>query len=205
MPLSLFASATFVGLSLVTLLLYGAMGGLLVLVPYELIEARGYSATMAGAALLPLPLAIAALSSAMGRLAARTGPRAPLTIGSMIVAAGCALAVRIGGEGSYWATTLPAILAISLGMAIAVAPLTTAVLASVPQRQTGIASGLNNAIARTGGLVATALASPVLAAHSASLTGSYQVACLVAAGAAFVAGLCALSWVRRPEADDTSR
>ena len=88
MPLSLFGSASFIGLTLLTLLLYGALGGLLLLVPYVLIEARGYSATMAGAALLPLPLVVALTSSQMGKLAVRTGARAPLSIGSIIVAVG---------------------------------------------------------------------------------------------------------------------
>ena len=116
MPLSLFGSTNFVGLTLLTLLLYGALGGLLLLVPYVLIEARGYSATMAGAALLPLPLVVALTSSQMGKLAVQTGARAPLSIGSIIVAVGCVLATRVGIEGSYWVTTFPAVLAVSLGM-----------------------------------------------------------------------------------------
>ena len=164
MPLSLFGSASFIGLTLLTLLtllLYGALGGLLLLVPYVLIEARGYSATMAGAALLPLPLVVALTSSQMGKLAVRTGARAPLSIGSIIVAVGCILATRVGIEGSYWATTFPAVLAVSLGMGAAVAPLTTAVPTSVETSRTGVASGLNSAVARTGGLIATAVVSAV--------------------------------------------
>ena len=98
MPLSLFGPASFIGLTLLTLLLYGALGGLLLLVPYVLIEARGYSATMAGAALLPLPLVVALTLSQMGKLAVRTGARAPLSIGSIIVAVGCILATRVGIE-----------------------------------------------------------------------------------------------------------
>jgi EmrB/QacA subfamily drug resistance transporter len=198
MPLSLFGSASFNGLTLMTLLLYGAMGGLLLLIPYVLIEARGYSAAMAGAALLPLPLVVALASSQMGKLAARTGPSAPLSIGAIIVAVGCVLAARIGIERSYWATTFPAVMTISLGMAAAVAPLTTAVLASVDTKREGVASGLNSAVARTGGLIATAVASAVLAAHGTMLVSAYQVACLVAAGAAVISGLCAFLLVRAP-------
>jgi EmrB/QacA subfamily drug resistance transporter len=198
MPLSLFESASFRGLTLMTLLLYGAMGGLLLLIPYVLIEARGYSAAMAGAALLPLPLVVALASSQMGKLAVRTGARAPLSIGSIVVAVGCVLAARVGIEGSYWTTTFPAVLTISLGMAAAVAPLTTAVLASVEMKREGVASGLNSAVARTGGLIATAVASVVLAAHGTMLVRAYQVACLVAAGAAVISGPCAFLWVRAP-------
>jgi EmrB/QacA subfamily drug resistance transporter len=195
LPLSLFASASFTGLTVLTLLLYGALGGLLVIVPYELIEVSGYTAMEAGAALLPVPLVIALTSSTMGRLAGRIGPRLPLSVGPLIVAGGCALATRIGGPGGYWTTTLPAMLAIAIGMAAAVAPLTTAVLASVKPQQTGIASGFNSAIARTGGLIATALLSVVLAAHGDALTASFQIAAWVGAGVALAAGATAFALV----------
>lgn len=202
MPFSLFGSAGFIGLTLMTLLLYGALSGLLLLVPYVLIGARGYSAAMAGAALLPLPVVTALTSSQMGKLAVRTGPRAPLSIGAIVVAAGCVLAARAGIEGSYWVTTFPGILTISLGMAAVVAPLTTAVLASVEPKHEGVASGLNSAVARTGGLIATAVASVVLAANGTMLVSAYQIACLVGAGAAVISGLCAFLWVGAPGARD---
>jgi hypothetical protein len=128
MPLSLFGSLSFVGLTLLTLLLYGALGGLFVLVPYVLIQARGYTATQAGAALLPLPLVIAVASPAAGALAAKVGPRWLLITGPVIVAAGFLLALRIGLATSYWLGVFSAIAVIALGMAGAVAPLTTAVL-----------------------------------------------------------------------------
>lgn len=191
MPLALFSSAPFIGLSLLTLLLYGALGGLLVLVPYVLIQASGYSATEAGAALLPLPLVIALTSSWMGQLAERSGPRLLLSIGPLIVAAGCVLATRIGGPGSYWLTTLPAIALIAIGMAFAVAPLTTAVLASVSTQHAGVASGLNSALARLGGLIAIAAMTAVLAAQGAELLALYRAAAWFAAGAAVAAGMSA--------------
>ena len=131
MPLSLFGSPSFVGLTLLTLLLYGALGGLFVLVPYVLIQAGGYTATQAGAALLPLPLVIAVASPAAGALAARVGPRWLLITGPVIVAAGFLLTLRIGSATSYWLGVFPAMVVIALGMACAVAPLTTAVLMSV--------------------------------------------------------------------------
>jgi len=107
------------------------------------------------------------------------------------VAVGCILATRIGIEGSYWATTFPAVLTISLGMGAAVAPLTTAVLASVETKRSVLAAGLNSAVARTGGLIATAVASVVLGAHATMLVSAYQIACLFGAGAAFISALCA--------------
>ena len=194
LPLSLFASATFSGLNLMTFLLYGALGALFVLVPFVLIEVAHYSASAAGAALLPLPLVIALASSTMGRLAGRIGARLPLTLGPLIVAAGFALAARIG-TGSYWSTTLPAMLVIAIGMAGAVAPLTNAVLASVGPQHTGVASGFNSAVARSGGLIATALLGFVLAAHGPALLAGYRIAALAAAAAALAAGACAFLFI----------
>lgn len=197
LPLALFVSSDFVGLTLLTFLLYGALGGLLVVVPYALIEAKGYTATQAGAALLPLPLVIALTSPLMGRLAGRVGSRWPLTVGALVAAAGCALALRVVHDGSYWSTVFPALLVISIGMAGAVAPLTTAVLASVQPGHVGVASGFNSAVARTGGLVATALLGAVLAAHGEALTRPFAVAVLGSAAAAFAAAVSAFVWVGR--------
>ena len=183
-----------------TFLLYGALGGLLVLLPYVLIEAQGYSATAAGAALLPLPLVIALTAPTMGRLAEKHGAGLPLTVGPLVVAAGFLMAMRIGADGSYWSTTLPAMLLIALGMAGAVAPLTTAVLASVEAHHTGVASGLNSAVARTGGLLATALLGVVLASAGAALEASFHTVMLVGAGVALGASGSAWVWLRRPVA-----
>jgi len=195
MPLALFGSKGFVGLSVLTLLLYGALGGLMVLLPYILIRSAGYSATLAGAALLPLPLILTVTSPVMGGIAGRIGSRLPLTVGPIIVGLGFLLALRIGGGASYWTTVLPAIVVISLGMAGAVAPLTTAVLSSVDARHTGSASGLNSALARTGGLIATALLGTVLAATGAPLVQDFHMAALVAAAASVGAGLAAFALI----------
>lgn len=196
LPLSLFASHSFAGLNLLTFLLYGALGALMVLVPFVLIKVDGYSATAAGAALLPLPVVIALASSSMGRLAEKIGARLPLMLGPLIVAAGFLLATRIGDGGSYWTTTLPAMSVIALGMAVAVAPLTAAVLASVEVTHTGVASGFNSAVARTGGLIATAILGLVLASHGAALLVSFHIAAIAAAGAALAAGACGFFWVK---------
>ncbi len=196
-PLALFGSRTFVGLTLLTVLLYGALGGLFVLLPFLLIESAGYSAVQAGAALLPLPIMIAALSPAMGALAGRIGPRLPLTAGPVVMAAGFLLLTRIGTQGAYWTQVLPALSVIAAGLSGAVAPLTTAVLSSVDDSHAGSASGLNSAVARTGGLVATALLGAVLAARGAALVADFHAAALAGASACLLAGVCAVLLVGR--------
>lgn len=199
MPLAMFGTASFAGLTILTFFLYAALGGLFVLLPYVLIELRGYSPVAAGAALLPLPAVIGLGSRMMGAVAARTGPRLPLTVGPLVVAAGFALATRIGQDSSYWSDVLPAVLVIAIGMAFAVAPLTTAVMASVDGDHVGTANGFNSAVARTGGLIATALLGSVLAARGEALAAAFDAAALVAAGAAAIAGLAALILLRPAE------
>lgn len=200
MPLLLFGSPSFVGLTLLTFLLYGALGGLFVLVPFVLITAGGYSATQAGAALLPLPLVIAVASPLAGTFAAKTGPRWPLIIGPIVVALGFLLAIRIGAAQSYWRDVLPAMVVIALGMAGAVAPLTTAVLMSVDEHHVGAASGLNSAVARTGGLVTTALIGAVLATTGSSLATAFGIACICAAILCAGASLSAFLLIAREPA-----
>jgi EmrB/QacA subfamily drug resistance transporter len=197
MPMDLFASKGFVGLTLFTFLLYGAMGGLFVLLPYMLIKAAGYSATGAGAALLPLPLILTLTSPVAGALAGRIGTRLPLGIGPLVVAAGFLIALRIDSSASYWTQVLPTIVVIAVGMSAAVAPLTTAVLTSVDQAHVGSASGLNSAVARTGGLVATALLGSVLAAEGHRLLGAYHVAMGIGALICAAASLSAFTLLDR--------
>jgi len=192
MPLAMFGSSSFIGLTLLTLLLYGALGGLLVLVPYVLIQASGYSGIQAGTALVPVAIVLALASPLMGKLAGRMGARLPLTIGPLVVAGGFLLTLRMGARTDYWIDVLPAMLMIALGMAGAVAPLTNAVLSAVDARHTGSASGFNSAIARTGGLIATALLGSVLGAKGDSLLTGFHtaalacaIACAAASAAAF--------------------
>jgi len=199
MPLSLFGSRAFVGLTLLTFLLYGALGGLLVLLPYLLIVAGDYSPLQAGMALLPFPVVIGAASRLMGKTTQRIGPRWPLTLGPLVTALGFVLLIRAEPTGSYWTSVLPAMLVIAVGMAGAVAPLTTAILSSVDERHTGTASGFNSAIARTGGLIATALAGAVIALSGAALVSAFHVAALVGAalaGASAVAAFLTLDSTR---------
>ena len=197
MPLQLFASRKFVGLTIFTFLLYAALGELFVLIPYLSIRAAGYSATAAGAALLPLPLMLTVTSPIAGALAGRIGPRLPLTIGPLIVAAGFLLALRINISANYWADVLPMIVVIAVGMSAAVAPLTTAVLTAVDARHTGSASGLNSAVARTGGLIATALLGSVLAATGNQLLSAFHAAMMAGAAACAAASLSAFALLDR--------
>jgi EmrB/QacA subfamily drug resistance transporter len=192
MPLTLFGSPSFIGLTLLTALLYGALGALLVLIPFVLIQAGHYSGAQAGAALVPLALVLALASPLMGAVAGRMGPRAPLTLGPLVVAGGFLLALRIQASAAYWTTVFPSVLLIAIGMAGAVAPLTTAVLASVDKQHTGSASGLNSAVARTGGMVATALIGGVLGAAGPALLAAFHNAVVVCALASVAASASAL-------------
>jgi len=156
MPPRLFRSRTFLGANLLTLLLYFALTGLFFVLPFYLVRVLGYSATATGASYLPFALLVAGLSRWSGTLVDRHGARLPLVFGPLVTALGF-VAFWFGGTGSFWTTLLPPMVLVGLGMAVTVAPLTTTVLAAVEESEAGVASGVNNTVARVAGLLAVAI------------------------------------------------
>jgi predicted MFS family arabinose efflux permease len=146
------------------LFLYGALGAFLFFLPFDLIQVRGYSPTQSGAALLPFAAVLFLGSRWAGRLVDRHGARAPLVAGPLLTAAGFVLIALGAAGGGYWTSVFPGLLALSVGMTVAVAPLTTTVMGSAPAERAGLASGISNAIARGASLLAIAVLGAVVVA-----------------------------------------
>jgi EmrB/QacA subfamily drug resistance transporter len=176
MPPALFRSRTFTGANLLTLFLYCALGATTFVLPFNLIQVHGYTVVEAAAALLPFVAIMALLSSWAGRVMDQYGSRLPLTLGPTIAAGGFLLFARAAKDGSYWTTVLPAVIVMSLGMAVSVAPLTTTVMTSVAEGHAGLASGINNATSRVATLLAVAIAG-------------------VVSGESFATGLTRIAWL----------
>ena len=192
-PVELFASRVFTAANLMTFLVYGALGSVFFFVVLQLQVSSGFSAFRAGLSGLPITVAMLLLSPRFAALAARTGPRLPMTIGPLFCAGGVLLLVPVGVGTSYWTGVLPGMALFALGLSGLVSPLTAAVLAAAPDEYAGAASGINNAVARAGSLVAVA-ALPAAVGLSGTdyqsadvLTGGYRAgmivcACLLGAG-----------------------
>jgi EmrB/QacA subfamily drug resistance transporter len=185
LPIAVFRSRQFTGANIVTVLVYAALNALLFLLMPQLQANLGYSALAAGAALLPANVLMLVLSPAAGRLSARIGPRLPMAGGALVTAVGMALFARVEPGAQYLTTVLPAAVVFGLGIAAFVAPLTTAVLGALGPQHAGIASGVNNAVARLAGLIATA-ALPL----AAGLGGLDRLT-----GPAFTAGYERAAWI----------
>lgn len=201
LPLDIFSSRQFTCANLVTFVVYGALGGVFFLLVVTLQTSLGYSPVAAGAASLPVTALMLALSSRAGALAQRIGPRLPLTVGPLLIAAGMALMTRIGPGGSYLDEVLPAVVVFGLGLSATVAPVTATTLAAAPERHAGVASGINNAVARTAGLLAVALLPPLagLAGNAFqephTLAAGFHTAMLISAGVAALGGLLAFATI----------
>jgi EmrB/QacA subfamily drug resistance transporter len=195
LPPRLFRSRQFSAANAVTVLVYGAVGALLFLLPVELQQGAGFSPVAAGASLLPVTLMLLLLSARMGRLAARHGPRWYMTVGPVVAGCGLAMLIRVGPGVGYLTSVLPGVLVFGLGMAITVAPLTATVMAAAPPSDVGVASAVNNDVARTAGLLAVAVF-PALsgisttAYHSAdALSHGFHRAALIAAALCVAGGI----------------
>ena len=204
LPLAIFRSRQFSAANAVTFVVYGALGGALFLVPVVLQDVSGYSALTAGMALLPLTAIMLLLSARSAALAAKIGPRLQMTAGPLLIAAGMALFTRVHGNGDYLTQVLPAVVVLGLGLATNVAPLTATALSAAPAGHSGIASAVNNDVARTASLIAVAVLPPLAGItgdaylHPAELTQGFHTAMLIAAVAAAAAGLLAAATIRNP-------
>ena len=204
LPLSLFRSAQFTGANAVTFVVYGAIGGAFFLLPIELQQVAHYSPIGAGVSLLPITVITLALSARSGALAQRIGPRLQMTVGPLLVGAGLALMVGIGADSGYLGSVLPGVAVLGFGLAVTVAPLTATVLAAAPARNSGIASAVNNDVARTASLIAVAVL-PALAGitgdsylHPAQFSSAFHTAVLISAACCGAGALLSLLTIRNP-------
>jgi EmrB/QacA subfamily drug resistance transporter len=204
LPLALFRRRQFTVTNVVTFIVYGALGGVLFLLPVVLQVVGGYSPLASGVALLPLTAVMFLLSSRSGRLASRIGPRLQMSVGPVIVGCGLALLSRVTTDSSYLTGVLPAVLVFGLGLATTVAPLTATALSSAPIEHAGLASAVNNDVARIGGLIAVAVL-PALSGingsaylHPTQLAEGFRTATIVAGIWCVAGGVLAAIGIRNP-------
>ena len=200
LPPGMFASVQFAAANLVTFAVYGAFGGLSLFLILQLQTVAGFSALLAGSAFIPVTVLMLLLSPVAGAVAQRIGPRRPMTVGPLLAAGGVALLSRVDAGASFQTDVLPGVALFGLGLATTVAPLTATVLGAVPSQHAGLASGVNNAVARSGGLIVVAVL-PLAVGLSgadyqnpAAFTGPYRTAMLICAGLLAAGGL--LAWWR---------
>jgi MFS family permease len=200
LPLSLFRIRAFSAVNAVTFAVYAALSGVFFFVVVNLQVVAGFTPVAAGLALLPVTLLMLALSSRAGALSTRIGPRIPMTVGPLVCGLALLVASRIGPGATYLTDVLPAVVVLGLGLSLTVAPLTSTALAAVSDRHAGLASGVNNAVARTAGLLAIAIL-PLVSGVGASLTDpttlapAYRMSMLICAGLMVLGGLLALATI----------
>ncbi|MDQ1665813.1 MAG: hypothetical protein QOH75_1844 [Actinomycetota bacterium] len=207
LPLDIFASRLFTATNLVTFAVYAALGGVFFWLVLQLQVVAGYQPLTAGVSLLPITLLMLLLSARLGALAQRIGPRLPMTLGPLLCAVGVALMTRIGADASYVVDVLPPVVVFGLGLSLTVAPLTATVLNAAPDRHAGLASGVNNAVARVAGLLAVAVL-PLVAGlsgaaytHPARLDPAFDKAMWVCSGLLLLGAVLSALFVRSPDAD----
>jgi len=201
LPPSLFASRSVVGANLFTALLYGPFTVMLTLIPFVMIRGAHLPTLVAGLAFIPLQVLITVVSPLAGMLCRKFGRRSPLFGGGAVAALGCAMALRIGPNATYWADIFPSILLLALGMSLAIAPLTTLVLICVEPDRAGTASGVNSAVSRAGSLFAIALLGGVLQQGGPQLFSEFHMAMSIATGTCVLATLAVLIIEPGPHVD----
>lgn len=208
MPLDLFRSAQFTAANLVTFVVYAALGGGIFLLPLQLQISLDYSPIAAGTALIPLTVVMLLLSARAGRLSARIGPRMPMTLGPIVAAVGLAMLSTVSAGDSYLTGILPGVLVFGLGLSLTVAPLTSTVLAAAADERAGVASAINNTVARVAGLVAVAVL-PVAVGLAGDayrdpveLTDAFRTGLVAAAALCAAGGVLAFLTIRNPPHED---
>jgi predicted MFS family arabinose efflux permease len=202
--LAIFRNRTFSASNVMTLLVYGALGAVSFFTTIQLQTVSGYGPLAAGAAFVPMTLLMLLLSARAGRLSMRIGPRIPMTVGPLVMACGVLLMLRIDGDISYVVDVLPAMLVFGLGLVLMVAPLTATVLAAAPDEHAGVASGVNNAVARAGALLAVAALPAVVGlggaeyADPGAFDDAFRMALMICAALLLAGGLVSWLTIRTP-------
>jgi EmrB/QacA subfamily drug resistance transporter len=205
-PPALFANPVFSAANVATLLIYGPLSVVFLVLVLQLQTVAGFSPVAAGTALLPLTVIMFLFSACVGALAGRIGPRLPMTIGPLVSACGLLLLLRIGPDASWFTDVLPAMIVFGAGMTLTVSPLTATVLDAAPDRFAGSASGVNNAVARAAGLLAVAIIPGIAGIEGGSyndptaLNAGFRTSVLISAGLVVAAAVVSFIFIRRPRA-----
>jgi EmrB/QacA subfamily drug resistance transporter len=203
-PLAIFKAKQFSAANLVTFVVYAALAGAFFLLPIQLQTVVHYSPIASGAALLPVTAIMLLGSARAGRLATRIGPRIPMSLGPVIAGCGMLLMTRIGAGGTYWVDVFPAVVVFACGLTLTVAPLTATVLGAAPEQFAGVASAVNNDVARTAGLIAVAVLPPLAGISNADFgnpvdfSDGFHNAMVISGVVLILGGLLAWTTIRRP-------